>query len=178
MKTAGKAQTAVFVGLALWYPILIFHSEPSELRDGGSSIPCKPSCSVDSVVPGPVALDSKVDATGEDLPSGRENVALSAFCFYGFFFFWCKEICFRGYFQLAWHQRAREWQRKLGSLFLSIPQIIFCSYCSQIPLLLTLVRVDSKVCHWDPSSMTWTNIAGKKGIKPVSLLQDFSEPFK
>ena len=87
MKTAGKAQTAVFVGLALWYPILIFHSEPSELRDGGSSIPCKPSCSVDSVVPGPVALDSKVDATGEDLPSRRENVALSAFCFYGFFFF-------------------------------------------------------------------------------------------
>ena len=50
MKTAGKAQTAVFVGLALWYPILIFHSEPSEL-----SIPCKPSCSVDSVVPGPAA---------------------------------------------------------------------------------------------------------------------------
>ena len=42
---------------------------------------------MDSVVPGPVALDSKVDATGEDLPSGRENVALSAFCFYGFFFF-------------------------------------------------------------------------------------------
>ena len=126
----------------------------------------------------PQPLDSKVDATGEDLPSGGENVALSAFCFYGFLFFWCKEICFRGYFQLAWHQRAREWQRKLGSLFLSIPQIIFCSYCSQIPLLLTLVRVDSKVCHWDPSSMTWTNIAGKKGIKPVSLLQDFSEPFK
>lgn len=55
MKTAGKAQTAVFVGLALWYPILIFHSEPSELRDGGSSIPCKPSCSVDSVAPDPVA---------------------------------------------------------------------------------------------------------------------------
>ena len=55
MKTAGKAQTAVSVGLALWYPILIFHSEPSELRDGGSSIPCKPSCSMDSVVPGPAA---------------------------------------------------------------------------------------------------------------------------
>lgn len=28
-----------------------------------------------------------LDATGEDLPSGRENVAVSAFCFYGFFFF-------------------------------------------------------------------------------------------
>ena len=55
MKTAGKAQTAVSVGLALWYPILIFHPEPSELRDGGSSIPCKPSCSMDSVVPGPAA---------------------------------------------------------------------------------------------------------------------------
>jgi len=31
-------------------------------------------------------LDPKVDATGEDLPSGRENVALSTFCFYGFLF--------------------------------------------------------------------------------------------
>ena len=33
-----------------------------------------------------------LDATGEDLPSGRENVAVSAFCFYGFlgnYFFKC-----------------------------------------------------------------------------------------
>ena len=30
-------------------------------------------------------LDPKVDATGENLTSGRENVALSAFHFYGFF---------------------------------------------------------------------------------------------
>ena len=55
-----------------------------------------------------------LDATGEDLPSGRENVAVSAFCFYGFFFFLSSRNLFQGIFSASLASESRGMTEKIG----------------------------------------------------------------